>query len=55
MIECFENFFQAALLGILLSTSAAIVDRYLNPPESLAKSEAEPAAERVAAGEGEEM
>ena len=53
MIECFEKFFAGVRFcvgHIIERTSAAIVDRCLNPPESLAKSEAElQAAERVAA------
>lgn len=58
MIECFENFFAGVRFcvgHIIERTSAAIVDRCLNPPESLAKSEAELlAAERVAAANSTE-
>ena len=53
MIDCFEKFFSGVrfCIGhIIERTSAAIVDRCLNPPESLAKSEAElQEAERAAA------
>lgn len=52
MTECFENFFSGVRFcvgHIIKQTSAAIVDRCLNPPETLAKSEAELlAAESVA-------